>query len=424
MRVKRTGLWAHNDFLKLWAGETISVFGSLVGRTALPLTAILVLDAGALEVGLLIAADILPGLLFGFFAGVWVDRVRKRPIMIAADIGSFLVLVTVPLAYAFDVLTIEQLFFVAFGTGACHIFLDVAYMTYLPTLVEKEHVLEGNSKMAASWSVAEVGAFSAAGWMVQILSGPLTVLIDAISFLISAIFLKAIKKPEPEPALVEQRAGMSTEIKEGIRAIWHDPVLRAIGGSGVLIDFSFRMFGAVFLVYVTQSLGFQPGVLGVVFGVGGASSLIGALYASRAGRTLGTGRAMVLGLLMMGGSMLFIPAAQDASLLALWFLVAQQLFGDGFYTIYDVNQMTLRQTITPEKVLGRVNAGIRMSGLAAMLAGALVGGVLGEFLGLRVTLVFSACGLFLAAAWLWVSPVWSARGEIREVPSILEPAEG
>jgi MFS family permease len=420
--VKRTGLWAHNDFLKLWAGETISVFGTLVGKTALPFTAILVLDAGALEVGLLIAADILPGLLFGVFAGVWVDRSRKRPIMIAADIGSFLALITVPIAYAFDALTIEQLFVVALATGTCHIFLDVAYMTYLPALVEKEHILEANSKTAASWSVAEVGAFSAAGWLVQILSGPVTVLIDTISFLVSAAFLKSIRKPEPEPVPLADRAGVLDEAREGVLTIWRDPILRAIGGANVLIDFSFRVFGAVFMVYVTRGLGFEPGVLGVVFAVGGVSSLIGALYASRAGRAFGMGRAMVLGLLMMGGSMLFVPAAADASILALTFLVAQQLLGDGFYTVYDVNQVTLRQTITPEHVLGRVNAGIRITGLAAMLAGALIGGVMGEYVGLRTTLVFSACGLFAAAAVLLASPAWSARGEVREVvPAPAEP---
>jgi MFS family permease len=405
----RGGLWEHNDFLKLWAGETISVFGSLVGRTALPLTAIFVLDAGSLEVGLLIAADILPGLLFGLVAGVWVDRVRRRPIMIAADLASAAALVTIPVAYAFDALTIEQMFVVALAAGTAHIFFDVAYMTYLPSLVEKEHVLEGNSKMAASWSVAEVGAFSAAGWLVQLLSGPVTVLIDSVSFLVSAAFIGSIKKPEEAPTVAEQREPMFKEIRDGIGAIWHDPVLRAIAGSGVIIDFSFRMFGAVFLVYVTQDLGFEPGLLGLTFAVGGASSFVGAMLAGRSARAVGVGPAMVFGLLFMGGSMLFVPAATDASMLALAFLVAQQVFGDGAYTVYDVNAVTLRQSITPAAVLGRVNAGMRFSGLAAMLLGALAGGVLGEFVGERLTLMFAACGLFLAGVWLMVSPVWGTR---------------
>jgi predicted MFS family arabinose efflux permease len=343
-----------------------------------------------------------------------VDRVRRRPIMIAADLASAAVLATIPIAYVFDTLTIEQMFAVALVAGTAHIFFDVSYLTYLPSLVEKEHVLEGNSKMAASWSVAEVGAFGIAGWLVQLLSGPVTVLIDSVSFLVSAAFIGSIKKPEEAPMVAKQREPMIKEIRDGVRAIWHDPILRAIAGSGVIIDFSFRMFGAVFLVYVTQDLGFEPGVLGLTFAVGGVSSFLGALVAGRSARAVGIGPAMVFGLLFMGLSMLFVPAATDASLLALAFLVAQQIFGDGAYTVYDVNQVTLRQSITPEQVLGRVNAGMRFSGIAAMFLGALAGGVLGEFAGERVTLVFSACGLLLAAGWLMVSPVWGTKKAVIE----------
>ena len=405
---QRTGLWAHDDFLKLWAGETISVAGTLIGKTAVPFTAILVLDAGSLEVGLLLAADILPGLLFGLAAGVWVDRVRRRPIMIAADLLSAGALVTIPIAYAFDALTIEQLFVVSLAAGTAHIFFDVAYMTYLPTLVEKEHVLEGNSKMAASWSVAEVGAFSAAGWLVQLITGPVTILIDAVSFVVSALFIGAIDKPEPVPPPPEERTSMRAEIVEGGRAIWHDPVLRAIAGSGVIIDFSFRVFGAVFMLYALN-LGFEPGVLGLTFAVGGVSSLVGALFATRAARALGLGPAMSFGLVLMGGSMLLVPAASEATAIGLGLLIGQQVMGDGAYTVYDINAVSLRQSITPERVLGRVNAGMRFSGLAAMLTGALAGGVLGEVMGLRLTLVLAGCGVLAAGIWLMASPVWGTR---------------
>ncbi len=407
--MNRRGLWANNDFLKLWAGESISIFGSLMGRTALPFTAILVLDAGPLEVALLSATDVLPGLLLGLIAGVWVDRLRRRPIMIAADIGRAILLATIPFAYALDALTFGHLFVVGLGVGTLTIFFDVAYLTYLPTLVGKNQILDGNSKLAASSAIAEVGGFSAAGWMVQLLSGPATVLIDAVSFLVSALFVGTIKTPEPPPVAVKDRVGMRHEIAEGARHIWHDPILRAIAGTGMIIDFSFRMFGAVFLVYVTKDLGFEPGVLGLTFAVGGISSLVGAVFAGRAGVRLGIGPAMVLGVAAMGVSMFFVPAARDASILALGLLIGQQMFGDGAFTVYEINQVSLRQSITPEHVMGRVNAGIRFLGLGAMLAGALIGGVLGELAGERVALVAAGSGVLLAALWLSFSPVRRTR---------------
>ena len=237
----------------------------------------------------------------------------------------------------------------------------------------------------------------------------MTVLIDSVSFLVSAAFIGSIKKPEATPKAVEHREAMFKEIRDGVGAIWHDPILRAIAGSGVIIDFSFRMFGAVFLVYVTQDLGFEPGLLGLTFAVGGVSSFLGALVAGRSARAVGIGPAMAFGLLFMGASMLFVPAATDASLLALAFLVAQQVFGDGAYTVYDINAVTLRQSITPAAVLGRVNAGMRFSGLAAMLhrgaGGRSAGGVRGGAgdAGVR------GCGLLLAGMWLMASPVWGTK---------------
>lgn len=404
-----SGLWRNRDFLKLWSGQTVSVFGSLITHTALPFTAVITLDAGPLEVGLLMAAGIVPGLLFGLAAGVWVDRLRRRPIMIWSDIGRAVVLCSIPIAFAFDSLTMGHLYAVAFVAGTLTIFFDVAYLTYLPTLVSKEELLEGNSKMAATASVSEAAAFSSAGWLVQLLSGPAAVLIDAVTFVISAVFVGAIRGPEAEPKASEEREGMRAEISEGVRAILRDPVLRTIAGANIVSDFSFRMLGGVFMVYVVNDLGFRPGVLGVIFAVGGISSLAGALVAGRAAARLGVGPAMTLGVTLMGVSMLFVPAATDASLVAVAFLVGQQVLGDGAYTVYEVNQVTLRQSITSHEVMGRVNAGMRISSMWAMLAGALVGGVVGELAGARLTLVIAACGLFVSGGWLALSPVWPLR---------------
>lgn len=409
-----TGLWRNRSFVRLWTGETISVFGSLVGRTALPFTAILVLDAGPLEIALLHAAELVPAFLTGPFVGVWVDRLRRRPIMIAADIGRFVLLVTIPLAHIFDALTMGQLYAVAFFVGILTISFDVAYLSYLPTIVNKDQLLEGNSKLAASTSVAEVGGFSLSGWLVQLVTGPVTILIDAISFLFSAAFVAAIKTPEPSPAPAEGRLGVREEFTEGVRFLVRDPVLRPLAAANVTLELAWALFGAVFLVFVTKDLGFKPGLLGMTFAVGGFSSLFGALLARRSALWFGLGPSMWGGLVLMGVSMLFIPLAQGATVLAAALLVAQQLVGDGGATVFEVNQVSLRQSVTPERMLGRVNAAIRLTSLGAMLVGSLIGGVMGETVGLRPTLIVGAGAVFAAALWIIASP---ARG-LRNVPVV------
>jgi MFS family permease len=411
-------LWRNGDFLKLWSGESISMFGSLIGRTALPFTAILVLDAGPLEIALLSAAELVPAFLSGPFVGVWVDRLRRRPIMIAADIGRFALLATIPLAHLFDALTMGQLYAVAFFVGVLTISFDVAYLSYLPTLVSKDQLLEGNSKLAASSSVAEVGGFSLSGWLVQLVTGPVTILLDAVSFLFSAAFVAAIRAPEPPPKPPEQRSGVREEFTEGVRFLLRDPVLRPVAAAAVTLELSWRLFGAVFLVFVTKDLGFKPGLLGMIFAVGGVSSLVGALLARRSADRFGLGPSMWGGLILMSVSMLFIPLAQGATALAVFLLVAQQLVGDGGATVFEVNSVSLRQSVTPERMLGRVNAAIRLTSLAAMLLGSLTGGVMGETIGLRPTLIAGAAATFAAALWLIASP---ARG-LRDAPLIETPA--
>jgi len=403
------GLWRHPDFLRLWTGETISEFGSLIGRTALTFTAILALDARPYQVALLLAADIGSGLVVGPIAGVWVDRLRRRPLMIAADLGRAALLASIPVAYAFDLLRIEQLYVVACLTGVMTMTFAVAYRSYLPSLVGREELLEGNSKLTASSAAAEVGAFGTAGWLVQALTGPVAILVDAVSFLFSALFIGAIKKQELEPAPVHEREGVVREIAEGLKTIVHDARLRALAGSEVLNHIAFAIFGTVFGLYVIRELHFQPGVLGMIYAVGGVSSFVGAMASRRVASRLGVGPAMIYGLALMGLSMLAVPLARDATLIAVGLLVAQQLFGDGSFTVYSINGMTLRQTITPDRLQGRVNAAMEAGPHGMQLLGALAGGLLGEAIGLRGTLVVGAGVMVLAAAWLAASPVRGLR---------------
>jgi MFS family permease len=401
----KRGLWRHPDFMKLWAGQTISVFGSLIGGTALQFTAILFLQASAFQIGLLAAASLAPGFASGLVAGVWVDRLRRRPLLIIADVGRALLLATIPLAALLDRLTIEQLYVVAFGNSILTVLFDVAYQSYLPSLVGRGDLLEGNSKLSASASVAEVGGFGLAGWLVQLLSGPTTILIDAVSFVVSAVSLSAIRTREARPAPVPHNSSVVREIGEGLRVVLHHPLLRTLAGGAFLLHFcGHGIYGSMVVLYMSRGIGFSPGVLGMTWGVGGISALIGAMLAAPLTRRLGAGRAMVLGLLLGSTTGFLIPLAQGPTLLSLILLILAQL-GDGADTVFQINQLSLRQAITPERLLGRVNASMHFVGQGAMLLGALVGGLLGDTIGVRPTLLVGAGGSLLVAVMLALSPL-------------------
>jgi len=405
MRFRLEGLWQHPDFVRLWTAQTISVFGSLITGTALPFTAILALDASPIQVALLAASNHVPGLIFALAAGVWVDRLPRRPVMIAADLGRAALLVSIPITYAFDALTIWQLYVVALGAGVLTIFFDVAYQSYLPSLVSRDELIEGNSKLAATASVSEFAGFSISGWLVQVFSGPFAILVDAVSFVVSAGFLRTIRAPEPPRGAVEQRGSAFSEAIDGMRVVVQDPLLRSLAGVTPLASFGIGMFFATYMIFVTRSLGFNPGVLGVIFGLGGISSLFGAVLAGTLARRYGIGVTMITGIAMMGISMFFIPIAQGATVVAAGLLIAQQIFGDGMYMVFDINATSLRQAIAPEQALGRITAFNRMLDLGFTLIGILIGGVIGQTVGLRTALCIGAGAMIVAAAWLFVSPV-------------------
>ena len=418
--MRRDGLWGNPDFVRLWAAETVSIFGSLVTRTALPFTAILVLDASPIDVALLRIADLVPGFVVGLVAGAWVDRWPRRPLLIGADLGRAALLVTVPIAAWTGGLNLGLLYMVALVNGTLTTLFDVAYQSYLPTLVRRDQLVEGNSKLTASASVAEFGAFGAGGWLVQLLSGPTAILLDAVSFLWSAVLVWRIRSPEPSPPPVEERESLRREVVQGLRVVLHDPLLRPMAIAAALLDLSFSIFGAVFLLFTTRDLGLGPGIQGSIFAVGGVCSLGGALVASRVTRRFGLGRTMIGGLALATVGQVVVPLAPEVTLLAVAFLAVQQLLGDGSLTLYDIAGTSLRQTVSPERMLGRVNGSFRFLGFAAMLLGTLIGGTIGEFVGVRPALVFAAGALAAAALVLVQSPV---RG-VRTAPEAVEPRVG
>jgi predicted MFS family arabinose efflux permease len=408
--VGRGGLWRDANFANLWSAATISAFGSHITGTALPFTAILLLQASPTAFGGLRIAELLPGFLIGLVAGVWVDRLRRQPIMIAADLGRALLLVTIPLAAFAGWLGFGQLYVVAALVSVLTVFFDVAHQAVLPSIVTRNDLVDANSKLSAARSVAEGIGFSAGGWLVQLLTAPVAIVVDAVTFVVSAVFVARIKDPaarsvtEPGPQPALPRSSISADIAEGLRVVWRQPVLRGLLITGIAQNLAFGLIGTVFLLYVNQEVGFAPGVLGLIFAVGGISAFLGALLASRLPR-FGIGAVMIATLALAAVGEAFLPLVTAVNLAGVLLLVGQQIVTDAALTIYEINQVSLRQAIAPEDVLGRVNASARVTEVGAILAGTVAAAYLGETIGLRATLWVAVAMQLLAAGVLALSAV-------------------
>jgi MFS family permease len=418
------GLWRHRDFLKLWSAETISQVGSQVSLLALPLVAILVLDASAFQVAALTTVEFLPFVLFTLPAGVWVDRLPRRPILIAADFGRAGLLATIPLAYVAEVLTLSQLFGVAFLVGICTVFFDVAYQSYLPSLVERDQIIEGNSKLVVSRSAAEIAGPGLGGILVQIFTAPYAVLVDALSFLGSGLFVLSISdriEPHVAAAAAGDKPGLWLELKAGLRFVLGNPYLRAQAGCTSTSNFFFNVGFATILVYYVRVLDLSPGVIGVVFSIGGIGALVGATTTGRMTRRFGVGPMTLVAAGLMGPSMLLLAVAPVATPIP--FLIASGLLMGFFNVVYNINQVSFRQAICPERLQGRMNSVMRFIVWGTIPLGNLTGGALATWIGLRETIAIGAIGAGSAFLWILLSPMRS----VREMPTgpmdgYLEPA--
>ncbi len=413
--MRGTTLWRNADFVHLWGAATVSTFGSLITRTAIPFTAILLLDASAADLGALRIAELLPAFVVGLVAGAWVDRLRRRPIMIATDLGRAALLLTIPAGAIAGWLGLGQLLVVLALVSVLGVFFDVAYQSILPSLVARDELVEANSKLTAAMSVAESASFSAAGWLIQLFTAPFAILVDAVSFVASAAFVARIRGEDAASAADaarEQSPSIAADMAAGLRAVWNEPVLRGIAVAGVFQGLTGGIFGTLYLLYVNQVVGFDPGVLGLIFAVGGVSSFSGALLAGRLSR-FAVGAVMIVSLLLATLGEAFIPLATAANAIGVVFLVGQQIVGDAAYTVYDINQVSLRQAIAPDRLLGRVNASSRVAEFGAVLLGTVLAGYLGETIGLRTTLWLGVACSLLAAVALTASPV----REVRVMPT-------
>ena len=361
-RARFTGLWRHHDFLRLWAGQTVSLFGSRVGGFALTFVAVLTLHASPIQVAFLNAAQYGPGLIVGLFAGVWVDRLRRRPVMIAVDIGRAAVLAIIPLAAALGRLSIPLLFAVALCISVLTVVFDVAYRSYLPSLVRRDALIEGNSRLQASAAAAEFGGWSIAGFLLPIFTIPGTILLDCLSFLVSAGSLATIRAAEPAPTPATERMGAWREIGAGLRLLSDRPVFRALACIAGVWNLFRSIIGAAIVLYVTRELHVSPAVQGVVWSIGGISALIGAVLAERVTRRWGIGPTMFGTLLLAVVTTIFIPLASGPLVWIVVSLLVQQILGDGAATIYEIAQVSVLQMRTPDHLLGRMNASLRYAG--------------------------------------------------------------
>lgn len=402
------------EFVKLWAAQTVSLFGSQVTGLALPLTAAVTLHASAAQMGVLGAAEYLPFLLIGLVAGVWVDRLRRRPLMVVADLGRAVILGCVPIAALAHVLRIEYLYAVAFLAGVLTVFFDVAYTSFLPALIERTQLVEGNSKLEGSAATAQLTGPGIAGVLVQLVTGPLAIAVDAVSFLLSAVLVGAIRITEPAPGSRTQGQHLWGELTAGLRLLLGHPLTRPVAVGAAMGALFSNVAGAVFVLYATRALHLGPALLGLVFLAGGAGAILGAVLCARLARRWQVGRSIVGGLVLAYVPRLLVPFVGGPQAVVVATLMGVQFVSGLAFIVWDINQLTLRQAVTPDRALGRLNASFRFLVWGAIPIGSLVGGWLGTTLGLQAALLIGSGGALLAPVWIGFSPVRA----LREHPSL------
>lgn len=401
-------LWRQRDFRLLWIGQAISEMGSVVTRTALPIAAILVLDAGALEVGLLVAASSLGVLVVGLAAGAWVDRLPRRPVLIWADLTRAFLLATIPLAAVLGALRMELMYVVAFCSAALGSLFDAAYRSYPPVLVPRERLVEANGALAGVGAVAEMTGPSLAGGLVQLATAPFAILVDAVSFLVSAISLAFIRTAEPPAAVPERRESLLHEVGQGIAFVAREPSLRLIAAAMFFGSLFGNFFAALYTLYALEELGLSPLVLGLIISAGGVGGVAAAALAAPIARRFGIGPTIVWCEIGSALTYLLIPLAGGPW--AALFLFIPQLIGDGIASVGLINGLTLRQLIAPPGMLGRVNATWHVVNRGIAPAGALVGAAIAEAAGIRIAVWIAVLGVLAGSLVLLLpSPLLRTR---------------
>jgi MFS family permease len=436
--VQKETLWRNPNFLRLWTSETISQFGSQFTGLALPLTAIIILNADSIQLGILNFAGSVPWLIFGLLIGVWVDRHRKQRIMVTSNILRGSLLALIPIAAVLGIITklgIPFLYALSFFIGFLQVFFDVTYQSFLPSLVRRDQLVEGNRNLEASRSTAQVAGPTIAGIVISIITAPIAIAIDACSFFASAFALGRIEHEEVIDREIS-KPSVSADIKEGLNVVLSDRRLRMIAGSTGTSNFFSTALGTIFLLYLVvpspAGLGVSKDLAGVtagiIFSVGSIGALVGVVIASRLAKTIGVGPAIIASALVggLGAIPYYLSGSLTASPLfslvglsvnhSMLSIMAGQFVSFIGVVVYNINQVSLRQAIVPLRLQGRMNATMRFLVWGTIPLGALTGGLLGGFLGLRTAIGIAVVGGSLAFLWVLLSPV-------RSLKTIPEPLE-
>ncbi|MFG2055940.1 MFS transporter [Micromonospora sp. NPDC048930] len=401
---RRRSLLRHRDFRLLWAGQTVSAVGSNVTAVALPLVAVAVLDAATFQVAVLTAAAWLPWLLVGLPAGAWVDRVRRRPVMIVCDLVCAALFLSVPAAALFDLLTVGQLLVVALGAGLARVFFETADQVYLPVLLRPDEVAEGNAKLHATRTASYLVGPGLAGLIAQLAGAVTAVLLDALSFLVSALCLGRIRAAEPRPGRPDGPTSLRREVADGLRFVVRDPYLRVLTVFGAANNIGLTGYQAVLVVFLVRSAELPAGLVGLLIGLASAGGLVGAALATVLARRLGSARALLLAALLAGPPALLIPLAGPGPRVA-WLVCGGVLVSLGV-TVGNVVKGSFRQTYTPHRLLGRVTVSMQLLNYGTIPLAAVLAGALGAAWG-------PAAAIRLMTAWLALTPLILLVGPLR-----------
>ena len=394
------------DFLRLWAAQAVSAIGARITRTALPVLAVLSVDASALRLGLLAAIAIGPSVVVSLAIGGVVDRSRKRPLLVTCDLVRAVAVLSLPLAAWSGLLTMTQLYVVAAVVGIGTAVFQIADNAYLPTLLDKEQLVAGNATIEATEAVAEIAGPSLAGVLIQALTAPIAVVVDGIAYVFSAVLLGRIRKRE-EPAAVEESPSVWRDIALGFSASWNHPLVRPLLLSTAAATFASGTFAALYMLYLLKTLDLHVSTVGVIIAMGGVGSLLGAIASPPLTRRFGLGRALLLFLLVAEVAGMLIPAAFGPTWLIVLFLLGNQLLADGFHVAFIVQAVSLRQRVLPLEVLGRSNAAFQAVSGALLPLGALTMGALAEIVGVRPAL-WIGLGVAVTAP-LFLLPLWRVK---------------
>ena len=397
------------DFAKLWTALSLSLVGSEITMLALPLIAARTLGSTAFEMGVLAGVGQAPFLLFSLPAGAWVDRLPRRPMLIATDVGSALLLLSIPIATIFGGPTYLQLCAVAFGIGTFALLYDLGHYAYVPALVGRGQLTKFNSRLQISHSAAAAGGPGVAGLLIQLLSAPIAVLADAVSFLFSALLLRAIRKQEPPVDVQDQAGGMLSAVRDGLRMLLGHRLLRPIVAISVPNGFFESGLLALYILYATRNLHLSPVLIGVIFAAGGFGAIPGAILADRSGARFGVGRTIIGGYALAGLAALLVPLAVGPT------GTAEDPRGIPVYAAANIHQWTLRQVVTPDRLAGRVTAGHRFLVYGACALGAVASGGLGSVVGVRAALFVFAVGMLVSPLIALPSPLRDLRDQPADV---------